>query len=101
MFQREAGISNNSLPATAPFLSNIGPNNLTDAPPSYSSAMRYQDQAVPSAPPASVVLGENSPIVTEGGRTRQQGPGSLPPAYDSAVLQNTGQNATNTNHNNS
>ncbi len=83
------------MSATAPYLSqDISPSDLTsDGPPSYSSAMRYQEQAVPSAPPLSDVE------VAEGGRTRQQGHGSLPPAYNSAAAQEntTGQNANPNN----
>ncbi len=62
--------------------------------------MRYQQQNIPST-----TAGTPATVAVESRGTRQQqGGGVLPPAYDSAVQQNTGegsrQNAPNTNQNN-
>lgn len=95
--QRAAGISDLSLPPSAPGLSDIAPSNLGDAPPSYTSAMRYQQQNGPTTT-------AGTPATVAGGTRQQQGGGVLPPAYESAVQQNAGegsrQNAPNTNQNN-
>lgn len=85
------GISNNSLPPTAPNFSDIQPNTF-DAPPSYTTAMRYQ-QTHHIAPSNPMVNPAAVPIETGGTQEQLR---SLPPAYDSHIRTNTGQNTRQT-----
>ena len=95
LLQRGAGISDRSLPPSAPNFSEITPNNHLDAPPSYTTAMHYQQyhQPAPSTPAINPAT-----ITAEGGSTLQAA-NMVPPTYDSAVGRNQGQDPVPTRTN--